>query len=114
MGVNPHRYSVHGSHLLGRCQGPLQATSPSITLSNPHLSQPRDHDSERACAFAGRIRRGGPMSTDRGTSGSTAESPDGTTVLMAAADDSEVIGRHGVEPKRPEARYHVRATHHRQ
>ena len=31
---HPHRYGVHGSHLLGRCHGPLQATSLSITLSN--------------------------------------------------------------------------------
>jgi hypothetical protein len=57
-GEHPHRYSVHGSHLLGRCHGQLQATSPSIT--RPILSQPRDHDSERARAVAGRIRRGGP------------------------------------------------------
>src|SRR6478609_10404271 len=36
-GEHPHRYSVHGSHLLGRCHGPLQPTSISITLSNPRL-----------------------------------------------------------------------------
>jgi hypothetical protein len=34
-GEYPHRYSVHGSHLLGRRRGPLQATSPSTTPSNP-------------------------------------------------------------------------------
>lgn len=37
-GEHPHRYSVYGSHLLGRCHGPLRATSPSITPSNPFPS----------------------------------------------------------------------------
>jgi hypothetical protein len=45
-GEHPHRYSVHGSHLLGRCHGRLQATSP--TRYRPTLFPPRDHDSRQA------------------------------------------------------------------
>ena len=37
-GEHPHRYSVHGSHLLGRCHGRLQATSP--TRYRPTLLAP--------------------------------------------------------------------------
>ena len=33
-GEHPHRYSVHGSHLLGRCRGQPQATSPSNIASS--------------------------------------------------------------------------------
>jgi hypothetical protein len=47
-GEHPHRYSVHGSHLLGRCHGRLQATSPM--RSRPSLFLPRDHDSRQALA----------------------------------------------------------------
>ncbi len=57
-GEHPRRYCVHGSHLLGWCRGPVQATSPSTT--RPILSQPRDHGSERVRAVTGRIRRSGP------------------------------------------------------
>ncbi len=47
-GEHPHRYSVHGAHLLGRCHGQLQATSPA--RSRPPLFPPHDHDSSRARA----------------------------------------------------------------
>jgi hypothetical protein len=47
-GEHPHRYRVHGSHLLGRCHGRLQATSP--TRYRPTLFPPRDHDCRQALA----------------------------------------------------------------
>src|SRR4029077_8010428 len=49
-GEHPHRYSVHGSHLLGQCHGRLQATSP--TRYRPTLFPPRDHDSRQALVAA--------------------------------------------------------------
>jgi hypothetical protein len=53
-GEHPHRYSVHGSHLLGRCHGRLQATSP--TRYRPTHSRWRGRVGE---SFWGRRRGGG-------------------------------------------------------
>jgi hypothetical protein len=47
-GEHPHGYSVHGSHLLGRCHGRLKATSPMITPQP--FSPPRRYDSRQALA----------------------------------------------------------------
>ena len=59
-GEHPHRYSVHGSHLLGRCHGRVQATSP--TRYRPALFPPRDHDSRQA------LRRGRQRAASRSRS----------------------------------------------